>query len=242
MSDRKFRKEEKKKSKMSMTTTRGVSSALERPQKWICYWNHVGLPDRLVAKVGVSVQFGGSGGAVGFISTGLKLNTTNSTSGTSFSAVELLCSSVNPLIYNKFRVLGCDLLCTVSSKATAPTDIVLFPSAETTSPVTSAVQFDNVSTFPHSVRRVIGAVGSGKDVIAFRLPFRSMQVIAGIESQLDENYDTDTTSGSFVDPTSLLYVWVVVKPTNGGNFSASTDPVFNIRGCLTVEYFDKAQP
>lgn len=240
MSDRISRKKEKNRKKFARNRVTNYNQSIERPQKWVCVWRHVGLPDRLIAKVGVSVAFGGGGGAVTFISNGLKLNTTQSSSGISFSAGENLCLPGG--IYNKYRVIGCDLMVTVSSKATTgPVDILMLPSAETTSPVTSVVQFDQASTFPHSCRRTLGVVGSGKDVEYFKLPFHSMQVLAGIESQLDENYDTDCTSGSSVDPVSLLYVWCVVKPTNGGSFSASTDPVFNVRGSLTVEYFDKAQ-
>ncbi len=235
MADRSSRKENKKIMKKSLQVRR---NGLERPQRWVCYWNHVGLPDRLIAKVGVSTQFGGSGGAVSIISTGLKLNTVSAT-GTSFTYSELLTGPAG--IYNKFRVVGCDLICTVSSKSTTPVDILLLPSAETTSPVTTTGQFDSASSYPHTVRRVLGSVGSGRDVIMFKVPVTSMQSVSGVESVLDETYDTDYTSGSFVDPTNTLYLYAVVKPTNGSSFTASTDPVFNVRGSLTVEYFDKAQ-
>jgi len=197
----------------------------------------VGLPDVLTMRVGVQCSVGGAGGATAIIANGIKLNMIGSSSGTTFTSGESVASN-----YLKFRVIGFDLMCQVSAKATSPTDVLVMPSMEAINPASSAANFEAISTQRQAVRRVVGSVGSGKDVITFKIPVRDMYQVSGLEGKLTNDYDVDNSSGTPSDPTILAYLWLVTKPTNGGSFTAATDPVISVRGSVVVEYFQKQLP
>jgi len=224
----------KKKNGKSKKTYEGLQ---ERPTIWKLSLRHVGLPDVITMRVGVQCTVGGSGGATSTISNGIKLNCLGSATGNSFITGETLLGN-----YMKYRVLGYDLLAQISSKSAAPVNVVIAPSMDTTTPSTSTSNFESIATQRLAVRRVVGAVGSGKDVITVPLPFRRTEQVAGKEGELTNDYDSDGSSGTFGDPTILAYLWCVVMPTNGGSFTAATDPVISIRGSLLVSIFQKQLP
>lgn len=209
----------------------------ERPTIWRMRFHHVGLPDVITTRVGVQCSVGGAGGATSIVSNGIKLNMIGSPSGTTFTYGEGIFAN-----YLKMRVLGFELTAQISSKSTAPTTVVIIPSMESTNPLSTVANLEASSTQRMAVRRVVGAVGSGKDVIFARLPIRNMEQVSGAEGKIDASYDIDVSTGTPADPTLLAYLWVVATPTNGGSFTAATDPVVSIRGSLIVQHFQKQLP
>ncbi len=209
----------------------------ERPVMWKLSLRHVGLPDVLTMRLGVQCTVGGGGGAVSLIANGVKLNTLATTAGNYFTYGE----SVIPNYY-KCRVVGFDLIAQISSKFTAPSDVLIIPSVESTNPMTTTSTFEQAAAQRQALRRVVGAVGSGRDVITCHVPVHDIRAITGVEGVLTPDYDCDLSTGAPSDPTSLVYLWCVVKTTNGGSYTASTDPVISLRGSLTVEFFMKQLP
>ncbi len=212
---------------------------VERPKLWKVALNFPGLPDMIVQRVPVSCMVGGGGGATTLVGNGIKLNVLDGTlpSGSwVYRSTTVLQDN-----YRYYRVIGCNLRVQASAKAAAPTSVLVLASAETTNPASTVSLFSGLSDDRFAVRRTMSPSGGGKDVVNFTHTVHDLSDVAGPRLRYDDSFVGDNTTGSPAAPSTVLYLWCVAIPTNGGSFTAATDPVFTVTGDIVVEWFTRQQ-